>query len=76
MKVYEKSKGSLEDVGITLSCSTDNKVLATADEVEKKVLVMEAVIKSYKKLICKAEQELHHKGVPKDRVYHALLDFD
>ena len=76
MKVYEKSKGSLEDVGITLSCSTDNKVLATADEVEKKVLVMEVVIKSYKKLICKAEQELHHKGVPKDRVYHALLDFD
>ena len=76
MKVYEKSKGSLEDVGITLSCSTDNKVLPTADEVEKKVLVMEAVIKSYKKLVFKAEQELHHKGVPKDRVYHALLDFD
>ena len=72
MKVYEKSKGSLEDVGITLSCSTDDKVLPTGDEVERKVQAMEIVIKSYKKLVCKAEQELRLK----DRVYHALLDFD
>ena len=71
-KVYEKSKGSLEDVGITLSCSTDVKVLPTGDEIEKKVQAMEIVIKQYKKLVCKAEQELRLK----DRVYHALLDFD
>jgi hypothetical protein len=42
------------------------------EEVERKVQVMEGVIKSYKKLACKAEQELYHKGVPKDRVYHYI----
>ena len=67
MKVYEKSKCSLEDVGIKLSIAYDDKVLDIVDEVERKVQAMEIVIKSYKKMVCKAEQELR---VPKDRVYH------
>ena len=58
MKAYEKQKRSLEDLGIKMSCSNDDKVVELVGEVEGKVEAMEGVIKGYKKLAFKGEQEL------------------
>jgi len=50
--------GALEDLGIKMSCSVDDKVLELVAEVESKVKAMGAVIKNYKILTFKGEQAL------------------
>ena len=50
--------GALEDLGIKMSCSVDNKVLECVPEVEGKAKAMGVVIKNYKILTFKGEQAL------------------
>ena len=57
MKAYEKHVASLDDLGIKMSWSNDDKVVELVGEVEGKVEAMEGVIKGYKKTAFKGEQE-------------------
>ena len=57
-KAYEQQKAKLETVAIEVDCHDDEKVRAMVDELEKKVVSMNDVMKQYKKLVFKAEAEL------------------
>lgn len=57
-KGYEKQYHALEHVAIEISCHTDGQVNAMAKDVETKVECMGQMMKTYKKLIFKAEAEL------------------